>query len=359
MKQNLPILTGLRFIAAFYVFIFHVNLRESLDFLGKPAVFIISQGAVGVNIFFILSGFILFYNYHDRKMNAMEFILKRIAKIYPVYLAGFFICLAVVSLAKIEVIDFSKVLGLNFFMLQSYFPKYSMQWYGSGSWSISTEFFFYLIFPLLMPAILKLKRKKLIIAIFVCYVFSIIPGILFNLKVISFEISYTFPPSRIWEFIIGILIACLCLKYSFTVKSKLIYFLFGISVVTFILVGRLTAGYVILNIAVVPVMAIILINVLTTGKNILSLLGTSIMEYLGKISYSFYIFQIPIMIFLDAKVDFFSNYSGYVSFIILFFINLCGAIVLFHIVERPFHKFLNQRIKKLFSKKNKYNDQIS
>lgn len=358
MKQNLPILTGLRFIAAFYVFIFHVNLRESLDFLGKPAVFIISQGAVGVNIFFT-SGFILFYNYHDRKMNAMEFILKRIAKIYPVYLAGFFICFAVVSLAKIEIIDFSKVLGLNFFMLQSYFPKYSMQWYGSGSWSISTEFFFYLIFPLLMPAILKLKRKKLLIIIFVCYAFSIIPGILFNLKVINFEISYTFPPSRIWEFIIGILIACLCLKHNYTLKSKSIYYLVCISVVTFILVGRFTEGYVILNIAVVPVMTVLLISALAKEKNMLSLLGTSIMEYLGKISYSFYIFQIPIMIFLDAKVDFFSNYSSYVSFIILFLINLCGAIVLFHIVERPFHKFLNNRIKKLFSIKNKYNDQIS
>ena len=58
ISRDIPALTGLRFVAAFYVFLFHIHIRMPLTentFLAG----IIGQGAIGMTIFFVLSGFIL------------------------------------------------------------------------------------------------------------------------------------------------------------------------------------------------------------------------------------------------------------------------------------------------------------
>jgi peptidoglycan/LPS O-acetylase OafA/YrhL len=350
MKQNLPILTGLRFFAAFYVFIFHMNLRQSFDFLDTNILSIISQGAVGVNVFFILSGFILFYNYCDKQIVFLEFILKRLAKIYPVYLAGFIICFFVVKIMHIKVISFFEILIMNLLMFQSYLPKFSQEWYGSGSWSISTEFFFYLCFPLLLYFITKLSKKSIILYLILCFLCSILPGILFNLKIISFGLNYTFPPSRVWEFIIGMFTGALVFKYNIRISNIIFFVILLFSAIFFFFIGKKLNGYVIQNVIVIPIIMTILISVTTTKKHILEFLGNKFFEYLGKISYSFYIILIPIMIFLDNSRNF-SIYNKMTTFITIFFANLIAAILLYHLIESPFHKFLNKKIKQIFVKK--------
>jgi len=62
-KEILP-LTGLRFVAAFYVFLFHIHIRWPLA--GQPFLKnVLDQGAVGMSLFFVLSGFVLAYRYAD------------------------------------------------------------------------------------------------------------------------------------------------------------------------------------------------------------------------------------------------------------------------------------------------------
>jgi len=350
LKPNLPILTGLGFFAAFYVFIFHIDLRLPLTVLGKTISYVIAQGAVGVNVFFILSGFILFYNYHDKKVNFVEFILKRLAKIYPVYLAGFVVCFLVVEFMHIKVDNFFEVMMMNLLLVQSYLPKFSMQWYGGGSWSISTEFFFYLCFPLLLNFILKLSKTQIFIFLFLSFFCSVFTGILLNLKMIDFQLSYSFPPSRIWEFIIGMLTAALVVKHKVTINNLLILAVAIFSIYYYYYIGYKLLGYVIQNIILVPLMITILISVSTRKKHVLSFLGNRFFEYLGKVSYSFYIVQIPIMILLEKNIGF-KIYNTSITFSLIFFTNLLGAIILYHIIESPLHQFLNKKIKHIFVKK--------
>lgn len=350
MKPNLPILTGIRFFAAFYVFIFHIDSRIPLDFLGKPIIAVISQGAIGVNVFFILSGFILFYNYHTRKINFVEFILKRLAKIYPVYLAGFFLCFVLVSLSKIRVDSFFEVMMMNLLMVQSYLPKFSMKWYGSGSWSISTEFFFYLCFPVLLYIFSKLSKKLIVTLAILSFIVSLLPGIFYNLKLIGFTYSYSFPPARVWEFIIGMLTGSMVLKYRLTINNIAIYGIVIFSVLYFYFIGRRLEGYMIQNIIVVPLMVALLISATTHKKQYLSFLGNKFFEYLGKVSYSFYIVQIPMMIYLDNN-DYYAKYNPAVLFLLLFLINLLVSAIFYHIIELPSHRYLNKKIKQIFLKK--------
>jgi acetyltransferase-like isoleucine patch superfamily enzyme len=56
-------LTGLRFIAAFYVFMFHMVIRGVLPHFPGSIKSILGQGALGVNVFFVLSGFLLAYSH--------------------------------------------------------------------------------------------------------------------------------------------------------------------------------------------------------------------------------------------------------------------------------------------------------
>lgn len=62
-RKKMDGVTILRFIAAFYVFIFHINMRVPVNF-GELINKTISNGVIGMSIFFMLSGFVLTYNYY-------------------------------------------------------------------------------------------------------------------------------------------------------------------------------------------------------------------------------------------------------------------------------------------------------
>ncbi len=266
MKQNLPILTGLRFLAAFYVFIFHVDIRKSLDFLPNFVLNIVSQGAIGVNIFFILSGFILYYNYANRKIDYKEFIYKRLAKIYPVYLFGFLLCLGVYFYLDIHLEYYGFIKILNLFLLQSYLPNYAMSWYGAGSWSISTEFFFYLLFPILLIVLKKINKQKLQILFIITYFISFVLGILHNLHWVELKWIYAFPPARLSEFFIGMIVAALVFQYDTKISNRWIVIILISCILYYILLGKNLQGYVIHNFIVIPLMSVFLIGVITFKK---------------------------------------------------------------------------------------------
>ena len=95
-ESRLEALTGLRFLAAFHVLIFHAGLGQ------LPGVPVWIQNVAGhadlsVSLFFVLSGFILTYNYFDRERGCrvadQQFWAARLARIYPIYLLGLVIAI--------------------------------------------------------------------------------------------------------------------------------------------------------------------------------------------------------------------------------------------------------------------------
>lgn len=146
--KSLDSLTGLRFLAAFAVFVHHVSGKFGIEHIRWPL------GAQAVSFFFVLSGFILTYVYHDRLKlsNVKKFYFTRWARIWPLH----FVCLVIsICLLGWEVFWHAPDLAKQFVtctaLLQSWIPNTKWAFAINGvSWSISTEMFFYLMFPLFL-----------------------------------------------------------------------------------------------------------------------------------------------------------------------------------------------------------------
>ncbi len=147
----LPALTGLRAFAAANIVFFH---------FGNPAWFgplapMMSNGYVGVDFFFILSGFILTYNYTDRqaqgRFRVREFWQTRLTRLYPIYALGLLISLPILQLEwhYQTRAHFWQGLILTPLMLQGMSPLLATFW-NTPAWTLSCEVIFYLLFPWLL-----------------------------------------------------------------------------------------------------------------------------------------------------------------------------------------------------------------
>jgi peptidoglycan/LPS O-acetylase OafA/YrhL len=175
--KRIEALTGVRFLAAVFVLVFHYGATYIAS-AGAP-VFIgnfLHHGYLGVSLFFILSGFILTYNYQDRiqKKWLAPFFFARFARIYPVYVLALLIALPVLE-KPLSLGDAVRVLTLT----QSWTPVTSEQGYAwvLQAWTLSVEFFFYLAFPFVLPLVLALDRTMLVLLTVLCWAAMILFGI--------------------------------------------------------------------------------------------------------------------------------------------------------------------------------------
>jgi peptidoglycan/LPS O-acetylase OafA/YrhL len=147
-------LTGLRFVAAIAVVLYHLPMKP---FPWEAATRLVAYGYLGVSFFFVLSGFILTYTYIDPETGALrgsirDFWWGRIARIYPVYLLALLVSLPIFAIFRVLMVEPAArptaLLSalLTPFLMQAWWPNAASQWNTPG-WSLSVELFFYALFP--------------------------------------------------------------------------------------------------------------------------------------------------------------------------------------------------------------------
>ncbi|MCB2408509.1 acyltransferase family protein [Hymenobacter lucidus] len=343
-------LTGLRFIAALYVFLFHLQLRGILPDFGWRLNNIIGQGALGVNIFFVLSGLVLTYSHmgeHRGPTLFIPFILKRIIRVGPVYLAGLLAAIVVVVLMHEIPANLPWLVFLNLTFLNAWIPPVAMEWYSSGSWSISAEMFFYSLFPVLLPVALKLKQRTIVMLLLLVIVLAALPGLFaaFNSEMKLFNWVYPFPPARLPEFVCGVLLAVLIFRFDWQVPKWAPIISIGILFVYLSYFGPSLEGYVGHNWLLLPVLIVLIIGICRNPGLPLNLLSSPVLAYLGKVSYGFYIWQIVIMLVLEGKVlkGVLAPHSIKSSLLVLA-VNLILAILSYHLLESRAHRWLSNKM---------------
>ncbi len=159
-KPALPALTGIRTILAVNIIFFHFS---------NPAMFgpfapMVNNAFVFVGGFFLLSGFILAYNYADRgaTLTKREFWLARFSRLYPVYLLAL-----VISYQMLELewhyqtrTHFFEGLFLTPLMLQGLSPLLATFW-NTVAWTLSSEVMLYIAFPYIIAMRWPRNTKKL------------------------------------------------------------------------------------------------------------------------------------------------------------------------------------------------------
>jgi len=166
-------LTGIRFVAAAWVLLYHLQgPLNTLGLLGIPMFGdVLRVGRLGVDLFFALSGFILTHTYLTRlgpKLKArgtVDFWWLRLARVYPVHLVMLVIAgIAVVAQAKVsgDVLDRDWLnpidFGKNLLLVQEWGPDPQRGW-NFVAWSLSMEWLAYLIFPLLVLLIWMFYKR--------------------------------------------------------------------------------------------------------------------------------------------------------------------------------------------------------
>jgi peptidoglycan/LPS O-acetylase OafA/YrhL len=141
-------LDGIRFVAAFLIVVHHAGFASGLTFESEFLGLLLTRMDIGVSIFFVLSGFLLYRPYVVAQFAARPFPstrffwVKRAARIYPAYWAAF---LPQLVLGAISVVGAFGV-AVSFGLVHVYLPSRAVSGM-TQSWTLATELGFYFVLP--------------------------------------------------------------------------------------------------------------------------------------------------------------------------------------------------------------------
>ena len=361
VKQRLDALTSLRFFAAAMIVIYH-----SADLFGRGSnsnnYFLLGQA---VSFFFVLSGFILAYVYPKLETwpEIKQFYRARIARIWPAQLASFLLACYLLSLSW----D-SKTALANIFMIHAWIPFQTYFFsYNSVSWSISTEIFFYLVFPFLIHQWDKTWLVKLlasgIIVILLIQVSDLLqlPNCCNPMKGITKEaLLYIHPASRIFEFIFGMFIAAYLRKkigcvqwaeFRASLYEIVAILLAGASMhfvsplAIWVHTTRTSSGLSALSVWLVNSGSMFafgfLIYIIAMGRGRVSAwLSHPLLVLLGEISFSVYLLHQILLNYYRANITFFPHLPNIFSLTIFWVILLLSSYLMWALIEMPSRRLI-------------------
>ena len=330
-----------RALAVLLVFLFHLNLD------------LFSGGFIGVDIFFVISGYVislsLFKLANDNNGNnfLIKFYSKRLLRILP---ALIFLSIILVVLCDNILIDshyyefFKSIFYSNLFVSNFYFWD-QFGYFGLENsfkpmlhtWSLSIEAQIYIFIPFLIYLIYKKYIKSVLILIGIFSFFSIFLANIY----IDRPFVYFFPIFRIHEFFIGIIVF-VYLDYwgKNKLNSKFVYLGLLLIILSSLFLNKSTnfPGF---N-SIFPVMGIALI--ILSEKN-LFFTKYKIINFYGDISYSFYLYHWPIIVLY--KYIFFKINLNLLDIIFIFFLTTLISFISYKFIELNFKKLNKKNIFKL------------
>lgn len=301
-RRRLDALTGLRFFAAAAIVLHHLPGTFGIqhDYLGDARL------AQGVSVFFVLSGFVLRYAYpHLATLREVRrFLVARVARVWPLHVLT--LLAAVLMRGYPEIWSFLA----NFFLLQSWIPTGRFFFgYNSVSWSISTEFAFYLFFPVLLLHFRHDWWWKLLACAAVSFAIALyvggmgMPGFDGNMKTVVMQgFVMSNPLARLFEFVLGMTCAQLWLGFdarggtavwTLLEAAAVVFLLSNVTLILHTLIPLLPAmdpvRFWAALIASPALPVAILLPILATGRGLVSgILGSPLVRFMGDVSFSIY-----------------------------------------------------------------------
>lgn len=212
-------------------------------------------GWTGVDLFFILSGFLIGGAILDEYKKTSEFKFarfyrNRVLRIYPVYILAtlltIYINIDIFKIITFQMFEFIKQISINIFFLQTYIPYifkgdiWNSAYTAGGSWSLVIEWFFYLVCPLLLVVFLKWFKgsySKIIIVFGLIYLTGTFVRIYVTRNVMPDDSNWYFfhilrPHMRYDELVAGVICALLIRRFTVKNKFKVLFFVTCLAVLS-------------------------------------------------------------------------------------------------------------------------------
>ena len=355
-------LDALRFVAACSVFLFHffseikniIPISEN-NFLYQGITFFTSKGLLGVNFFFVLSGFlitylILFEIKHQKTFNLKHFLIRRTLRIWPLYFI--IICIGFVIFPLLFSDYETSHHAINYLFFLANFDEI---WYGANDsinfltspWSVAVEEQFYLAWGILLFGLSKLKKFNLITLIISLLIVSLI----FRLQNYEdFRLIYYHTLSVMPDILVGALLAYSYFKKSTWIEklkklSKLkIALIYGLGFILILLKTKLFIGYFIVveRYVFACFFAFILLDQIHLKNSLFKLGDLKLFNHLGKISYGLYMYHLVLLFVLQKLMTILIqelNIGNYLSVIIYFISAVLGtylaSLLSYNFIEKP------------------------
>lgn len=363
--NRLDALDGLRGIAALIIALFFHYKKflpgVSIDEFPLSGIFeyLYKDGAICVELFFMMSGFIFFRFYFQKvsehKIKVESFFGKRIVRLFPLYLITSAVVVIIQKIIDIFMNTYFntqfpadiKHKVLNLFGLGFGWLDNQVYPYNPPAWSISVELLLYIIFFVLVWFAGKNKDK----------LYSVMLGLI-ALGVVAIHFSWSYPMVNretgrgLACFFIGCLVSKadeVINKYHISVFKKLIW------IASTLLILFAFHDYNLAYVLVIfPSVILLTLNLFTANK----VLSSKPLVYLGKISYSIYMWHYPVM----AALWFLSKQFGLLDFrtplalAVYTLVLLAVSVVSYHAIEKPLSKLFG----KIFVKDSiKWEDEIA
>lgn len=265
----------------------------------------LDNGFLGVDIFFVISGFLMAKIYNSQQSNFNKFYLQRLDRLLPAYTFTIILTL-IASIFILVPVDFDQLyeqaISANFFTANILFWTQTPYFEHSSFkpllhlWSLGVEAQFYLLVPFIYP-FLRTRKYTFLLIIAVSFLSC------FLIQIISPKTSFFMMPFRIWEFLLGAYLAINFIQINSKEKTliQLLLIIFLILVILkfpISLIDKSIYGH--------PGLASLIICSITAGiiyfgipKNIENSIFGKLLYSIGNYSYSIYLVHFPIIILVN------------------------------------------------------------
>ncbi len=319
-KEELLSLTGLRGIAAIWVLLFHY--------------YKLPGGYLGVDVFFVLSGFVLAHNYSQGYNSWGYFLWKRIARIYPLHVVSLALTVVIVlgagnfypRLLSDERFESAGILT-SLALVHAWNPPVTQIW-NIVSWSISCEWAASLCFPIVVRYASRIRPVSISLLL--------IAAMFLWLNIIIIKHQYTgqmaYGMHRILvEFPSGVML------YRLYAQRPVLPYL-GPTALSLLIVGSIWLELLLgeyQTLAYLPLLACLVVLGMASSK----VLSAPILNYLGRISFALYLFHWPVLL-LGRSMEHAFDLNHQVVSAVGLVASFLAAAAAYQWIERPAHKWL-------------------